>query len=81
MLLLIALPSASLIEASNIPSFRGGYGDKSEWYVIFGHSISCSELGSRMACLGALTSVFATFYPESNSSAVERSYTDSGLIQ
>ena len=24
-----------------------------------------------MACLGALTSVFATFYPESNSSTVE----------
>ena len=77
---LITLPSASLIEASNIPLLGVGMGIKASgtyysrtFYFLFG-------TGSRRACLGVSTSFLLLFYPQSNSSAVEWSYTNSGLI-
>jgi hypothetical protein len=63
LLLLIALPSASLVEASNIPLSGVGMGIKASgtycprtFYLLFG-------IGSRKACLGALTSLLPLFIP------------------
>ena len=77
----MALLSASLIEASNIPLLGVGMGTKASGTYYFRTLYLLFRIGSRKACLGGINFVFATFYPELNSSAVERSYTDYGLIQ